>query len=127
MRTVVDRAVETFMGLTVSEVPEFLERTNLTHNHIDQYAEAMAKMDEYKSQNETLTRRDIVELTGYSMSTVKMYEKEGYLTNVAPPKTRPRYVRAEVEKLEDIKLEAKRAKQEAPSGVRVTKKATRNG
>lgn len=125
MRTIVDRAVQSFLELSVQEVPEFLERTNLTHNNIDQYAEAMAKMDEFKSKTETMTRKEVVELTGYSMPTIVLYEKKGYLTNVAPSNTHPRYIRAEVERLEDIKLEKQRINQEAPSGAKLrTKKPT---
>ena len=114
MRTVVDRAVESFIALTVEELPEFLERTNLTYNNVNQYAEAIKAFEKQRNDKEIVSLQEAKEIIGVSYSTVRMYVDKGRLTNISPKRTHPRFRKSEVLSL--VKGKRREISQTVPSG-----------
>ena len=123
MRTVVDRAVQTFLDLEINEVNEFLERTNLTHNNINQYVEAIRVFEEHKNKQTIVSKKQVMSVLNVSLSTVNKYMQKSLLTNVSETGTQPSFL---MEQVLSIKkgVHTENIKQSVPSGTKSkTKKA----
>lgn len=75
--TRVEYAMSTYNNLTLEEVKEFHTMAKLLPDNIDQYAEAMRRVKNDRSENSLLSLKEVAEMLQVEKQTVARLEREG--------------------------------------------------
>jgi hypothetical protein len=75
--TRVEYAMSTYNNLTLEEVKEFHTMAKLLPDNIDQYAEAMRRVKNERSENSLLSLKEVAEMLQVEKQTVTRLEREG--------------------------------------------------
>ncbi len=75
--TRVEYAISTYKNLTLEEVEDFNKAMGLLPDSIDQYAEAMRRVKNERSENSLLSLKEVAEMLQVEKQTVARLEREG--------------------------------------------------
>lgn len=75
--TRVEYAISTYKNLTIEEVEDFNKAMGLLPDSIDQYAEAMRRVKNERSENSLLSLKEVAEMLQVEKQTVTRLEREG--------------------------------------------------
>ena len=71
--TRVEYAISTYKNLTIEEVEDFNKAMGLLPDSIDQYAEAMRRVKNERSENSLLSLKEVAEMLQVEKQTVTLF------------------------------------------------------